>query len=69
MKRTILGMAEAGEALISAALEAQDHYREAKKARRPTEEVERLRILADSLVQTVTDYQLLADEANTNTRH
>ena len=69
MKRTILGMAEAGEALISAALEAQDHYREAKKAGRLTEEVERLRILADSLVQTVTDYQLLADEANTITRH
>ena len=69
MKRTILGMAEAGEALISAALEAQDHCREAKKAGRPTEEVERLRILADSLVQTVTDYQLLADEANTITRH
>ena len=69
MKRTILGMAEAGEALLSAALEAQDHYREAKKAGRLTEEVERLRILADSLVQTVTDYQLLADEANTITRH
>lgn len=62
-------MAEAGEALISAALEAQDHYREANKAGCPTEEVERLRILADSLVQTVTDYQLLGDEANTITRH
>ncbi|WP_369781557.1 hypothetical protein [Pseudomonas sp. WC2401] len=69
MKRTILGMAEAGEALISAALVAQDHYREAKKTGRPTEEVERLRILADSLVQAVTDYQLLADEANAITRH
>ena len=69
MKRTILGMTEAGEVLISAALEAQVHYREAKKAGRPTEEVERLRILADSLVQAVTDYQLLADEANAITRH
>ena len=62
-------MAEAGETLISAALEAQGLYREAKKIGRPAAEVERLRILADSLVQAVTDYQLLADEANVITLH
>lgn len=60
MKRTILGMIEAGEPLILEALEALRLYREAKASGRPLEEVDRLQILAESLVQAVTDYQLLA---------
>lgn len=64
MKRTILGMTEAGEPLILEALEALRLYREAKISGFPPEEVNRLRILADSLVQSVTDYQLLAGGAN-----
>ncbi len=64
MKRTIQGMTEAGEPLILEALEALRLYREAKISGCPPEEVNRLRILADSLVQTVTDYQLVADCAN-----
>lgn len=64
MKRTILGMIQAGEPLILEALEAVSLYREAKISGCPPEEVYRLRLLADSLVQTVTDYQLLADGAN-----
>ncbi|MFJ4116983.1 hypothetical protein ACIPV9_11280 [Pseudomonas psychrophila] len=60
MKRTILGMTQAGEPLILEALEALRLYREAKTSGRPQEEIERLKILAESLVQAVTDYQLLA---------
>ena len=62
MKRTILGMIQAGEPLILEALEALRLYREAKISGCPPEEVNRLRILAESLVQTVTDYQLLASD-------
>ena len=64
MKRTILGMTQAGEPLILEALEALRLYRVAKTSGCPPEEFYRLRLLADSLVQTVTDCQLLADGAN-----
>lgn len=60
MKRTILGMTQAGEPLILEALEALRLYREAKTSGRPQEEIDRLQILAESLVQAVIDYQLLA---------
>ncbi|MBJ2258343.1 hypothetical protein [Pseudomonas psychrophila] len=60
MKRTILGMTQAGEPLILETLEALRLYREAKTSGRPQEEIDRLKILAESLVQAVTDYQLLA---------
>ena len=60
MKRTILGMTQAGEPLILEALEALRLYREAKASGCPQEEIDRLKILAESLVQAVTDYQLLA---------
>lgn len=60
MKRTILGMTQAGEPLILEALEALRLYREAKTSGRPQEEIDRLKILAESLVQAVTDYQLIA---------
>ena len=60
MKRTILGMTQAGEPLILEALEALRLYREAKASGRPQEEIDRLKILAESLVQAVTDYQLFA---------
>lgn len=63
MKRTILGMTEAGEPLILEALEALRLYREAKTSGLPQEEIDRLQILAESLVQAVTDYQLLAVNA------
>ena len=60
MKRTILGMTQAGEPLILEALEALRLYREAETSGRPQEEIDRLKILAESLVQAVTDYQLFA---------
>ena len=60
MQRTIIGMTQAGEPLILEALEALRLYREVKASGRPQEEIDRLQILAESLVQIVTDYQLLA---------
>ena len=53
-------MTQAGEPLILEALEAQRLYREAKASGCPQEEIDRLKILAESLVQAVADYQLLA---------
>ena len=58
MKRTLLGMAEAGEPLLRQALEAIRAYNEAIAQRRPEADLERLRIEADHLYQTVIDYQL-----------
>lgn len=58
MKRTILGMAEAGEPLIQQALEALRAHQKAVDEGRPADEVDRLRLEADHLYQTVIDYQL-----------
>lgn len=58
MKRTLLGMAEAGEPLLKQALEAIRAYNTAMAQGRPETELERLRIQADHLFQTVVDYQL-----------
>ncbi|WP_425929749.1 hypothetical protein [Pseudomonas sp. NyZ201] len=58
MKRTIEGMVQAGEPLIQEAITALRQYHEAQASRAAPEEVERLRLLADSLFQAVTDYQL-----------
>ena len=58
MKRTILGMAEAGEPLLQQALQAIRAHQQAVDERRPAEEIERLRREADHLYQTVIDYQL-----------
>ncbi|MFK3774093.1 hypothetical protein [Pseudomonas sp. NPDC089406] len=62
-------MALAGEALIRQAIDAQRRYHEAHDAGAPADEVERLRLLADSLFQTVTDYQLDAVGHQRQTRH
>lgn len=59
MKRTLEGMALAGEPLLLKALEAVRAHRDAETGGAPTEEVERLRLLADSLYQAVIDYQLI----------
>ena len=62
-------MTQAGEPLILEALEAQRLYREAKASGCPQEEIDRLKILAESLVQAVTDYQLLAVGADSIKLH
>lgn len=58
MKRTLLGMAEAGEPLLKQALEAIRAYNQAMAQGRPEAEIERLRVAADHLYQIVVDYQL-----------
>jgi len=58
MKRTILGMAGAGEPLLQQALQAIRAYQQAVDEGRPADEVERLRLEADHVYQTVIDYQL-----------
>jgi len=58
VKRTLLGMAEAGEPLLRQALEAIRAYNDAVAHSRPLAETERLRLEADHLYQTVIDYQL-----------
>lgn len=69
MKRTILGMLDAGETLILQASEAVSRYREAEAAGKPSEEVQLLRLLAESLCQVVTDFQLRAQGVELPTLH
>ncbi|WP_373754552.1 hypothetical protein [Pseudomonas sp.] len=56
-KRTFIGMVEAGEPLIQQAVDALREYHQAQDRGAPAEEVERLRLLAESLFQVVSDYQ------------
>jgi hypothetical protein len=51
-------MIEAGEPLIREAIEALRAYHNAQDVGTPVEEVERLRLIAESSYQAVTDYQL-----------
>lgn len=60
MKRTFAGMIEAGEPLMQDALDALRRYYAAEENGLEPEEVERLRLLAESAFQAVTDYQLYA---------
>lgn len=57
-KRTFIGMVEAGEPLIQQAVDAMREYHQAQDRGAPAAEVERLRLLAESLFQVVSDYQL-----------
>ncbi|HEN8732062.1 TPA: hypothetical protein U8207_000428 [Pseudomonas putida] len=57
-KRTFIGMVEAGEPLIQQAVDALREYHQAQDSGAPAEEIERLRLLAESLFQAVSDYQL-----------
>lgn len=57
-KRTFIGMVEAGEPLIQQAVDAMREYHQARDHGAPPEAVERLRLLAESLFQAVSDYQL-----------
>ncbi|MEX5340576.1 hypothetical protein [Pseudomonas sp. I2] len=50
----------AGEPLMQQAIDALRRYHEAEDSGVASEEVERLRLLAESLYQAVTDYQLYA---------
>ncbi|KIY42337.1 MULTISPECIES: hypothetical protein [Pseudomonas] len=59
MKRTLEGMAKAGEPLLREALAAIRAHREAEEGGAPVEVIERLKLLADSLYHAVVDFQLL----------
>ncbi|MNJ45259.1 hypothetical protein D3C77_403460 [compost metagenome] len=54
-------MAEAGEPLLRQALQAIRDHQQAMDERQPADVVERLRIEAEHLYQTVIDYQLHKD--------
>ncbi|MFB1634118.1 hypothetical protein [Pseudomonas sp. AP-1] len=56
-KRSFIGMVEAGEPLIQQAIDAMREYHQAKDCGAPPEVVERLRLLAESLFEAVSDYQ------------
>lgn len=60
MKRTLEGVALDGEPLLRKALEAIRAHRDAEAGCAPSEEVERLRLLAESGYQSVVDIQLPA---------
>lgn len=57
-KRTFIGMVEAGEPLIQQAIDAMREYHKAQDRGARADEVERLRLLAESLFQVVSDLQL-----------
>ncbi|WKY31147.1 hypothetical protein QYF67_18985 [Pseudomonas donghuensis] len=69
MKRTLAGMIEAGEPLIQQALDALRYYHEAEAGGSSAEEIERLRLIAESLCQAVTDYQPRSLGAPSGTPH
>lgn len=56
----LLDKIEAGEPLMQQAIEALRRYHEAKAAAGPPDEIERLKMLAESLLQAVSEYQLRA---------
>ena len=56
-KCTFVGMVEAGEPLIQQAVDAMQDYHQAQELGAAPEEIERLRLLAESLFQVVSDYQ------------
>ncbi|MDF9893490.1 UNVERIFIED_ORG: hypothetical protein OKW25_002637 [Pseudomonas vranovensis] len=58
MKKNLAGVIEAGEPLIQQVIDALRRYHAAQDAGQPAKEVERLRLEAESLYQTVTEYQL-----------
>lgn len=58
VKRTIEGMALAGEPLLREALEAIQALHQAEENGASADELRRLRLLADCVYQTVVDYQL-----------
>lgn len=69
MKRTFIGMIEAGEPLIRQALEAIQRAHEAEASGLPQPEVARLVSLADSLYQAVIDFQLVKAGESPSTIH
>lgn len=59
MKRTIEGLADAGEELIQSAIDAQRRLRKAEADGASPEEIELFRAVADLRYRLVTDHQLI----------
>lgn len=59
----------AGEPLMQQAMEAMRRYHEAKDSLKPAEEVDRLRLEAESLFEAVHEYQRRALGCEGATRH
>ena len=57
MKRDVTKVLPPDHQAFSDAIEAMKRYQEAKDSGAPPEEVEHLKILAESLFQAVNDYQ------------
>lgn len=69
MKRTIEVLADAEVPLIQEAIAALRRYHEAQADGSPADKVERLRLIAESAYQAVTDYQLYARGLQPITKH
>ncbi|MNE97077.1 hypothetical protein D3C77_729450 [compost metagenome] len=63
------GKMAAGEPLMQQAISAMKRYHEAKDLGTPAEEVERLRLEAESLMQAVSEYQQSVLGGPKATRH
>ncbi|MFJ3448442.1 hypothetical protein ACIPM0_09485 [Pseudomonas sichuanensis] len=59
MKRSIEGLAEAGEELVQKAIDAQRRLRQAELVDTSPEEIEPFRAVADLRYRLVTDHQLI----------
>lgn len=57
-RRTFIDTDEAVDPLVQQVADAMREYHDAKDAGAPAEEVERLRLLAESLFQALSDFQL-----------
>jgi len=57
-KRKFGDLVQAGEPLMQQATDAMRRYHEAQDYGAPPAEVERLRLIAESLFQAVSDYQM-----------
>ncbi|KAF4558731.1 hypothetical protein [Pseudomonas sp. CES] len=58
-----------GEPLMQQAIEALRRYHQARDTLAPIEEVERLRVVAESLFQAISQYQLRALGGHSATCH
>lgn len=69
MSSNLREMVETGDPLVQQAIDAMRKYHEAEAAGVSAGEVERLRVLAESLFQAVNDYQLRALGGSTSIPH
>lgn len=69
MKKDVFAILEPGSPLMTQALVALKRFYEAKQARLPDEEVERLQLEAEQLFQAVNEFQQRMLGRRTDTLH